>query len=99
VVVWVGYDEPFPIGVPSSRGALPIWAKFLAEVSGDRVRGVFARPSRIEQFDIDPRSGARALSGCPERRREFFIEGTVPEATCPSAARPGRGFFNRLFGG
>jgi len=98
-VVWVGYDEPREIGVPSSRGALPIWAEFLAEVSGDRVRGVFARPSGVEQLDIDPRSGARALSGCLERRREFFIEGTAPEATCPRGDRPGRGFFDRLFGG
>lgn len=97
-VVWVGYDEPRRIGVPSSGGALPIWADFLGEVSGARVRGVFARPGSVERVDIDPATGARALSGCRERRPEFFLEGTVPEETCPQRGGGG-GFFRRLFGG
>lgn len=98
-VVWVGYDEPRAIGVPSSRGALPIWANFLTEISGERVRGAFARPSVIAQVDIDPRSGARALFGCPERRSEYFLESTVPNDTCPRRGRRGPTFLDRLFGG
>jgi penicillin-binding protein 1B len=98
-VVWVGYDEPRKIGVPSSRGALPIWADFLGEVSGTRVRGVFARPGSVERVDIDPATGARALVGCRERQPEFFLEGTVPEETCPKRGGGGGGFFRRLFGG
>lgn len=97
-VVWVGYDEPRAIGVPSSRGALPIWADFLAEVTGERVRGVFARPSGIEEIEIDPRSGARALSGCREHRPEVFLSGTLPRETCPSGGGRPRGFLERLFG-
>jgi penicillin-binding protein 1B len=98
-VVWVGYDEPRPIGVPSSRGALPIWADFLAEVSGGNVRGVFAKPAGVERIEIDPTSGARAMAGCPERRAEFFLAGTAPEETCPPGARFRSGFLERLFGG
>jgi len=98
-VVWVGYDEPRPIGVPSSRGALPIWADFLAEVSGGSVRGIFAKPSGVEKIEIDPKSGARAFAGCPERRPEFFLEGTAPEETCPPGAGSRPGFLERLFGG
>jgi len=97
-VVWVGYDEPQPIGVPSSRGALPIWADFLSEVTGERVRGQFVRPAGIEVAEIDPRDGARALPGCPEHRPEFFLDGTVPETTCPRGGVRGRSFFERLFG-
>jgi penicillin-binding protein 1B len=98
-VVWIGYDEPQPIGVPSSRGALPIWADFLSEITGgERVRGLFARPAGIEVAEIDPRSGVRALPGCPEHRVEFFLDGTVPEATCPRGGGGRRGFFERLFG-
>ena len=98
-VVWIGYDEPREIGVPSSRGALPIWADFLTEVSGSRVRGVFARPGGVERIEIDPVTGARALRGCRERRTEFFLEGTAPEETCPRGGRDGGGgFFRRLFG-
>ena len=99
VVVWIGYDEPRAIGVPSSRGALPIWADFLSEVSGNRVRGVFARPGGVERIEIEPQTGARALAGCPEKREEFFLEGTGPQQTCPSRVPRGSGFFERLFGG
>lgn len=99
VVVWVGYDEPREIGVPSSRGALPIWADFLAEVSGDRVRGAFARPGSVQRVEIDPKNGARALSGCRDHRPEFFLEGTVPEETCPRTRRGRGGFFDRFFRG
>ena len=98
-VVWVGYDEPSPIGVPSSRGALPIWADFLAELSGGRVRGAFTKPSGVEQIEIDPTSGARAFAGCPEHRPEFFLTGTEPKETCPPGARSRSGFLERLFGG
>ncbi len=98
-VVWVGYDEPREIGVPSSRGALPIWADFLSEVSGSRVRGAFTRPGGVEEVDIDPESGARALLGCRQRRSEFFLRGTAPQKTCPSGEPKRRGFLDRLFGG
>jgi penicillin-binding protein 1B len=97
-VVWVGYDEPRPIGVPSSRGALPIWADFMTEVTGERVRGAFAKPAGVERIEIDPISGARALAGCRERRVEFFLAGTTPKETCPRGASPGSSFFDRLFG-
>jgi penicillin-binding protein 1B len=97
-VVWIGYDEPRPIGVPSSRGALPIWADFMTEVTGERVRGVFAKPAGIERIEIDPASGARALWGCPEHRTEFFLAGTAPKETCPPGAGNRSGFFERLFG-
>jgi penicillin-binding protein 1B len=95
-VVWIGYDEPRRIGVPSSRGALPIWADFLTEVSGSSVRGRFVRPSSVEELAIDPETGARALTGCPRRAPEFFLEGSAPEETCPVAG--GRGLLRRLFG-
>jgi penicillin-binding protein 1B len=97
-VVWIGYDAPQPIGLPSSRAALPIWADFLSEVTGDHVRGAFTRPANIESVEIDPRSGARALSDCPARRVEFFLAGTAPETTCPRGSGRRRGFFQRLFG-
>jgi penicillin-binding protein 1B len=95
-VVWIGYDEPRRIGVPSSQGALPIWADFLTEVSGSSVRGRFVRPSSVEELAIDPETGARALTGCPRRAPEFFLEGSAPEETCPVAG--GRGLLRRLFG-
>jgi membrane carboxypeptidase/penicillin-binding protein len=104
-VVWIGYDEPRGVGMASSRGALPIWADFVAEVTGTRVRGAFPRPGNVEEAMVEPATGALALAGCPEARREYFIAGTLPETTCPTGAVPGEGrggllrrTFGRIFG-
>ncbi|MDJ0850185.1 MAG: PBP1A family penicillin-binding protein [Myxococcota bacterium] len=83
-VVWLGFDEPRSLGVPSSVGALPIWRRFAHDLTGGQVRGVFLRPRGIEQVDVEPSTGALAVSGCPERRPEFFLEGTTPDTVCPA---------------
>ncbi|MDE0887316.1 MAG: PBP1A family penicillin-binding protein [Myxococcota bacterium] len=105
-VVWVGFDEPAPVGMPSSQGALPIWTDFMMDVLGQEVRGRFPRPAGVEALRIDPRSGALALAGCPRGETEFFIAGSGPTVTCPPGPPPGArkppGFFRRtlrrLFG-
>jgi penicillin-binding protein 1B len=83
VAVWVGFDEPQSIGLPGAAAALPIWAEFVKEATGGVIRGGFFPPQWIERAEIDPASGARALRSCPRRRVEYFLPGTVPEATCP----------------
>jgi penicillin-binding protein 1B len=105
-VVWVGYDEPASIGLPSSQGALPIWTDFVSEVIGSRVRGAFPRPGGLERLEVDPLTGARALRGCPRRIEELFLSGTEPRQTCPRGrdaddGQPGiiRRTLERLFGG
>jgi membrane carboxypeptidase/penicillin-binding protein len=82
-VVWVGFDTPQGLGIPSSVGALPIWRSFIEGVTGGTVRGNFPRPPVIEEAAIDPVTGALALSGCPERREEYFLTGTLPTEICP----------------
>ena len=86
-VVWIGFDEPASIGVPSSVGALPIWRRFVQDLTGGEIRGAFLRPPVVQEVEIDPTSGALALAGCPERRREFFLPGTLPEVVCPGGGR------------
>ena len=98
-VVWLGFDAPRSLGIPSSAGALPIWRRFVEEVTGGEIRGAFLRPPEIEVIEIDPATGARALGGCPARRREIFIRGTAPETVCPPGAsrdEPDRSFFDWL---
>ncbi len=99
VVVWIGYDEPRKIGVPSSRGALPIWADYLAAISGGQIRGGFSRPREVESVEIDPMTGERALWGCPRNRPEYFLIGTAPVETCPRGMPTFPRFFERFFGG
>ncbi|MBW2725942.1 MAG: PBP1A family penicillin-binding protein [Deltaproteobacteria bacterium] len=86
-VVWLGFDEPRSIGVSSSRGPLPIWADFVREAVGTRTRGLFIPPRNIERFEIDPESGALAVSGCPDRRSEIFLSGTAPSEICDGRSR------------
>jgi penicillin-binding protein 1B len=83
-VVWVGFDEPRSLGIPSSQGALPIWRRFVTELTGGEIRGAFRPPPGVETAEVDPQSGALALPGCSDRRSEYFLSGTLPEETCPS---------------
>lgn len=83
VAVWVGFDEPQSLGLSGAAAALPIWARFVHEATGGTIRGSFFPPQGVQRVDIDPASGARALPGCPRRRDEYFLRGTVPEQTCP----------------
>jgi penicillin-binding protein 1B len=87
VVVWVGFDAPRSLGLPASRVALPIWARFVREATGGRVRGVFLPPPEVAQVAIDPLTGARALAGCPRSGLEYFLRGTEPAEVCPSWLR------------
>ncbi len=86
-VVWVGFDEPRSVGLPSSQVALPIWVDFVREALGENIRGVFMPPPDVKRVAIHPTTGALALSGCPEDRREYFLEDTLPRETCPPGGR------------
>jgi penicillin-binding protein 1B len=83
-VVWLGFDEPRSVGIPSSVGALPIWRRFVEGATGGVVRGRFPKPPLVERVAIHPVTGARALAGCPEQRDEYFLRGTGPEEICPT---------------
>ncbi len=87
-VVWVGFDAPRSVGISSSRGPLAIWANFVKQALGSRPRGVFLPPPGIEAIDIDPETGARALAGCPSRRREYFLAGSAPFESCDGRGAP-----------
>jgi penicillin-binding protein 1B len=90
-VVWIGFDEPRSVGLVSSRVALPVWRSFVKELTGGRVRGTFPQPATVTEAEIHPPSGALAVWGCPERRRELFLEGTLPREVCPSGEVAGSG--------
>jgi penicillin-binding protein 1B len=99
-VVWIGFDEPRSVDLTASAGALPVWRRFIEEVTGGTVRGVFPRPAGIERAEITP-SGAIALAGCPSHRTEYFLPGTLPTTFCPDGDGRGveriqRGFFDWL---
>jgi membrane carboxypeptidase/penicillin-binding protein len=97
-VVWIGFDEPRSVGMPSSQGALPVWRVFMEEASGGRVRGIFPRPSDLERAEIAISTGAIALRGCyDERRTEYFLPGTLPSTFCPDGDGRGASRVHRRF--
>ncbi len=92
VAVWVGFDTPRSLGRGASAVALPVWARFVRDVTGGKVEGAFNRPQNIVLRDINPDTGALALPGCRRRSSEIFIEGAEPLERCPALATPeGRG--------
>ena len=43
----------------------------------------FLVPPGIQTASIDPASGERATSRCPQRIEESFLEGEAPAGNCP----------------
>ncbi len=95
---WVGDDQHRPIRATGAKDALPVWAAFMETASADSPDDDFQDPGGLVRETIDPASGLRALSGCPQRREELFLPGTAPTAYCPLHPGGIRGFFKRLFG-
>jgi 1A family penicillin-binding protein len=73
--VWVGYDRNHGMrtasgaGVTGSRGAAPIWTRFMkAATAGDPPRR-FTKPSGIEMISVNPHTGRKAGFFSSERLR------------------------------
>lgn len=83
--VWVGHDKPRPGGKGFTGGAVaaPIWERFMGQALASRPVADFSRPDSVISVAIDPKTGFPATADCPEKRDEFYIEGTQPTGYCP----------------
>jgi membrane peptidoglycan carboxypeptidase len=108
VGVWVGFDQPAPIGRDAygARVALPIWADFMKRTTHELPPSEFAVPPGVHSEELCSVSYLAPVDGCPIYT-EFFKEGdTVPTALCPvhrgtlkqRASRAIEGFFRGLGG-
>jgi hypothetical protein len=52
---------------------------------GNEIRGAFLPPSEVHEVDIEPTTGALAMSGCPASRVEYFLKGTGPSEYCDAS--------------
>jgi membrane carboxypeptidase/penicillin-binding protein len=78
--VWVGFDEPQPLGLPGAEVALPAWANFMAAAAP---RGLdFPVPPGITFASIDPTTGGLATPQCPRSVRMPFLYDTQPRNYC-----------------
>jgi 1A family penicillin-binding protein len=106
VGVWVGFDQPAPIGRDAygARVALPIWADFMKRTARQLPAREFEVPPGLRGEELCSVSYLQPVEGCPTYT-EFLKEGdSVPSALCPihrgtlkqRAARVIEGFFRGI---
>lgn len=97
--VWTGTDLPTGLGISGASAAVPVWADFMAAASPRPPKGVepWPMPADVSELQVDPSSGMKARSGCPQKRREVFLAGTEPPAECPLHEGGVVGWFKSLF--
>jgi penicillin-binding protein 1A len=94
VGVWVGYDDPVPLGwgEAGSATALPAWLSFMKVANAGHPSTDFPRPGSIAVVSVDPQTGLLAYPGQTDPVEEEFLEGTVPsEVAAPDAGAPDAG--------
>ncbi len=81
VGVWVGFDDGTSIGLSGSRAAMPIFTRFLIEVTSRYGEDDFEIPSGLEVVEVNRESGLLGGPGC-RGEEEVFLEGTSPATSC-----------------
>ena len=108
VGVWVGFDQPAPIGRDAygARVALPIWADFMKGTAQLLPASDFPVPEGVRGEQLCSISYTQPVADCPVYT-EYFKEGdSVPSDLCPihggtvkeRTARAVGGFFRSLGG-
>lgn len=84
--VWVGFDQPAPLGVSSTGGrtALPIWMDYMKHAAPKEKDDPFIMWGNVQNAMIDEATGHHVSSG---GRSYPFLKGTVPESTGGSAGQ------------
>jgi penicillin-binding protein 1A len=85
VGVWVGYDQPAPIGDEAygARIALPIWVDFIRRTEKRLPAEEFEVPPGMTEMRFCQVSYRRAVNECPDYV-EYFKDGDdVPSERCP----------------
>jgi penicillin-binding protein 1A len=85
--VWVGFDDPQPLGWGESGAvtALPGWVGFMKAAHDKHPATDFPRPASIVVVNVDPATGLLAREG-QDGVEEEFLEGTAPGEVAPEDA-------------
>jgi penicillin-binding protein 1A len=92
--VWVGFDDPRPLGGGREAGAtaaLPAWISFMKGAHGGTPVIDFPRPPGLLDVRIDPASGLRAHEEQADAITEIFLPGTEPLSFAELDAGPPEG--------
>ncbi|MGU3576848.1 penicillin-binding protein 1A [Brucellaceae bacterium C25G] len=80
VGVYIGYDNPTPLGRGSTGGALavPVFKKFMEQALVDKPKSDFRVPEGMMMIPINRRTGMRTAAGSGDAFMEAFKPGTGP---------------------
>jgi penicillin-binding protein 1B len=81
-VVWVGYDDNRPTRLSGSRGALPLWSRFVARVEPAGGWQPVGAPPGFVTVELDPTTGLLSTPLCPRRVREELPAWQAPLREC-----------------
>lgn len=83
-LTWIGFDDNSPVGLSGGEGAVPIWTRYMVNVTAGQRDGDFAIPAGIEFVTVDESSGGLASAYCPPNVivNEAFKSGTSPSSVC-----------------
>jgi len=86
-VVWVGFDDGSQLGLTGANSALPIWSDFMSVALTEHPewQGDWQAPEGVQEAEIDPKTGQLATPDDPNKRTEFFINGTLPSNEKPTS--------------
>ena len=98
--VWLGFDQPRPLGAGATGGRLaaPVFARVLSSWErGQALPPAWSPPPGIEAHEVDIRTGGLATSGCPREQvaLEWYLPGTAPSSDCSEHAGGLTGFLQR----
>ncbi len=100
-IIWVGNDDYSNINLEGAKAAAPIWTDFMLrarKLSRYHDMQPFTPPTGVIPVHLDRLSNLPADESCPEDYDAYFVDGTVPAATCGHPDGPSRNFFDKLFG-
>jgi 1A family penicillin-binding protein len=84
VGVWVGFDQPKPIGRDGygSRYAAPLWAEFMRRAARTRTPDEFDVPNGLTEVTLCRVSYARPVEGCPTYTEYLKPDDQAPGRLC-----------------
>ena len=84
--VYVGYDDPKPLGKGESGSSttVPIFADFMSDYHKDMKELAFTKPDSVVQIEVDAATGLLP-SASQKTRNEVFINGTQPTQQAPQS--------------
>ena len=100
-LVWVGNDDYTDIKMEGAKAAAPIWTEFMLRARKlQRYREMqdFTPPAGVLPVHLDKLTNLPADETCPDDYDAYFIDGTIPAATCDHPEGPDRNFFQKMFG-